>query len=465
MPSGRTFRKGVTCAEIVADFLTSAVGIAAAYYVYVSLPFGRSIHNTTSSVVIFSLIGGVLIPLLLERNGAYRGGSSLLRIRETERALRIPWQVFLFLLPATYFTGGAALRGPLIFILIAIPALLLLQKHLAFSVIRYLHRKGFGVRRVIIYGAGDTGRRVLSALLESPRLGLLPVAIVDDDPELEGSKLFELSYRRHRYVEIKRGPISPELVSAFRCEMLIIAIPTLSREKFPQTLQAARDAGIEVSFLPNRAISENQWVESIDIDGLLLSVVGSPTSNWRYEAAKRVFDVVGAIVLLIVLSPLLLTVALLVRLDSPGPVLFKQMRVGKREKLFSMYKFRSMHVNAPAYGVSPVDAKDARITRIGRFLRKTSFDEVPQLLNVLEGTMSLVGPRPEMPFIVEGYGPKQRQRLQVMPGITGMWQLSADRAFHIHESIEYDLYYVRNRNFFLDLAVVVHTAIFAMRGV
>jgi lipopolysaccharide/colanic/teichoic acid biosynthesis glycosyltransferase len=102
---------------------------------------------------------------------------------------------------------------------------------------------------------------------------------------------------------------------------------------------------------------------------------------------------------------------------------------------------------------------------VGRFLRKTSFDELPQLLNVLQGSMSLVGPRPEMPFIVEQYTERHRRRLQVKPGLTGLWQLSGDRAFLIHENIEYDLYYIQHRNFFMDLAVLLHTAIFAMRGI
>jgi lipopolysaccharide/colanic/teichoic acid biosynthesis glycosyltransferase len=102
---------------------------------------------------------------------------------------------------------------------------------------------------------------------------------------------------------------------------------------------------------------------------------------------------------------------------------------------------------------------------VGRFIRRTSMDELPQLFNVLRGDMSLVGPRPEQPFIVEGYGVRERQRLCVLPGITGLWQLSADRAFLIHENLQYDLYYIRHRGFFLDLSILAHTALFAMRGV
>jgi lipopolysaccharide/colanic/teichoic acid biosynthesis glycosyltransferase len=124
-----------------------------------------------------------------------------------------------------------------------------------------------------------------------------------------------------------------------------------------------------------------------------------------------------------------------------------------------------MHASAPKYAQHPTEADDPRVTRIGSWLRRTSLDELPQLLNVILGNMSLVGPRPEMPFIVETYEELHRQRLQVIPGITGLWQLSADRAFPIHENIHCDLYYIRHRNFFMDAAILLHTVLFAMRGV
>jgi lipopolysaccharide/colanic/teichoic acid biosynthesis glycosyltransferase len=164
-------------------------------------------------------------------------------------------------------------------------------------------------------------------------------------------------------------------------------------------------------------------------------------------------------------APIFLLLALVIRIDSDGPVLFRQERVGKSGRRFWMYKFRTMQAAAAPYDYSPLSADDPRITRLGRFLRRTSLDELPQLLNVVQGSMSLVGPRPEMPFIVEQYTPAQRQRLQVKPGITGLWQLSGDRAFLIHENIEYDLYYIRHCNFFMDLAILLHTTVFAMRGI
>jgi lipopolysaccharide/colanic/teichoic acid biosynthesis glycosyltransferase len=177
------------------------------------------------------------------------------------------------------------------------------------------------------------------------------------------------------------------------------------------------------------------------------------------------FDFLGSFTLMLLGLPIFLLLALIIKLDSKGPVLVRQARVGRDGRPFPMYKFRTMRATASIYEYSPRESCDPRITRVGRFLRKTSFDELPQLLNVLQGSMSLVGPRPEMPFIVEQYTERHRRRLQVKPGLTGLWQLSGDRAFLIHENIEYDLYYIQHRNFFMDLAVLLHTAIFAMRGI
>ena len=154
-----------------------------------------------------------------------------------------------------------------------------------------------------------------------------------------------------------------------------------------------------------------------------------------------------------------------VRLDSPGPVFFRQKRIGLHGGAFTIFKFRTMGVQHCGSGVSPSESSDPRITRVGRWLRKTSIDELPQLWNVLRGDMALVGPRPEMPFIVEKYTPTQRARLDALPGVTGVWQLSADRCRPIHENVHYDLYYLRHRSPFFDMAILLHTIFFAMRGV
>lgn len=192
--------------------------------------------------------------------------------------------------------------------------------------------------------------------------------------------------------------------------------------------------------------------------------VSIPRTASRYYAfCKRAVDLVLSALLLVLFAPLLALIAVLVRLDSPGPALFIQKRAGRNGKLFTIYKFRSMYAGSPIYDFSPITSRDPRITTIGRLLRRTSLDELPQLLNVLLGNMSLVGPRPEMPFIVQQYNEQQRQRLCVIPGMTGLWQLSPFRGLPIHQNIHYDLYYIRNRTFLMDIAIIVQTLFFTMR--
>jgi lipopolysaccharide/colanic/teichoic acid biosynthesis glycosyltransferase len=153
-----------------------------------------------------------------------------------------------------------------------------------------------------------------------------------------------------------------------------------------------------------------------------------------------------------------------IKLDSRGPVLFVQKRVGRNGELFNIFKFRSMQVSSPMYEASPTEPTDPRITRVGRVLRRTGLDETAQLLNVLLGQMSLVGPRPEMPFLVERHIRQHRPRLQATPGITGLWQLSTDRTSPIHQNTHYDHFYIRNRSCYLDAAILLHTVLYAMRG-
>jgi lipopolysaccharide/colanic/teichoic acid biosynthesis glycosyltransferase len=260
------------------------------------------------------------------------------------------------------------------------------------------------------------------------------------------------------------GPLSQELIERYQASVVVIADSSLPEHRFDEVLQEARAAKAEVLFRPSQPV-ETEWLDYLDMDGVLLATFAGPPANRTYEFCKRIFDCVIAALLLVLLGPMLLVLGALVKLDSPGSALFRQQRVGKDGKLFELYKLRSMSSNATPYAFSPTEDADPRITRLGRWLRRTSVDELPQLLNVLKGEMSLVGPRPEMPFIAATYDKHKRERLRVIPGITGLWQISADRAFLIHENVQYDLYYIKNRGFFMDLAILLHTAAFAMRGV
>jgi exopolysaccharide biosynthesis polyprenyl glycosylphosphotransferase len=190
---------------------------------------------------------------------------------------------------------------------------------------------------------------------------------------------------------------------------------------------------------------------------------------------KRALDIVLVSIALLVALPVMLTVALAIKLSSPGPVLFKQRRVGEAGKLFTIYKFRSMVVNAEALQtkVNTTDANgnvihkakhDPRVTSIGRIIRKTSLDELPQLFNVLKGDMSLVGPRPELPWLVEQYQPWQRGRFVVPQGITGWWQVNGRSDTPAHLSVEKDIWYVKHYSIWLDIKIIAMTIPALLKG-
>lgn len=192
-------------------------------------------------------------------------------------------------------------------------------------------------------------------------------------------------------------------------------------------------------------------------------------ANQTYLIMKRLTDMIASLLGLIVLSPLFLLLAVLIKLEDPkGPVFFKQQRVGKNERVFYMYKFRSMVHNAEELleqllsqnevsGAMFKMKNDPRVTKIGRFIRKTSLDELPQLWNVVRGDMSLVGPRPPLPREVEEYSLYDKQRLHVTPGCTGLWQVCGRNSVGFKEMVEMDLQYIRNRKYWYDIGIILKT--------
>jgi len=459
------FRRLIAALEVAVDLVTVTLSVVAGYLAYYNLELGKHIQYPVR--VVFGIAFGfaMVVVLMLDRVGAYKRGNGLLRIRETEQVLRVSMQAFLIAFAVSFFTSMLVSRWLLAISVTLVPLSLFVEKNLIYLLVRTLHSRGYGIEKVLIYGSGSTGRRVFSALRRSPRLGLEPIAFVDDDPTKAGAEVFELGYERRRSAPVVRGPVGRELIKRHGADLVIIAIPLISHEKFIRTISEAAAANSRLSFVPTHFLPSDPLVDYDDIDGVLLASFGKQSQRFGYEFAKRVFDVLGSLALLILGAPTFALLTILIKLDSQGPALFQQERVGEHGTRFKMYKLRTMRAGAYQYEYSPSVPSDPRITRVGRFLRRTSLDELPQLLNVLQGSMSLVGPRPEMPFIVQQYTERQEQRLQLKPGLTGLWQLSGDRAFRIHENIEYDLYYIQHRNLFMDVAILLHTVIFAMRGV
>lgn len=208
----------------------------------------------------------------------------------------------------------------------------------------------------------------------------------------------------------------------------------------------------------------------MDSSELLRIIDDRLKSRWFDLILKRFFDIVFSVLLTLVLSPVLLVIAVAIKCDSKGPVIFKQKRVGMDGKPFIIYKFRTMVKNAEALFKLNIDKdnlgslifqdkNDSRVTRVGSFLRRTSLDELPQLINVLIGNMSLVGPRPEIPAVADYYNDVQRLRLKVKPGITGLAQVSGRGEIELDRTIGYDLEYIRNFSFLLDIKILFKTVV------
>lgn len=248
-------------------------------------------------------------------------------------------------------------------------------------------------------------------------------------------------------------------------EVLIIAlvVALLAMQRELEHVLRRRGPGLlysaEISFTdvaPSIGASDTEYVTPFEVSRGV-----SPASY----LVKRTVDLFLAVATLVLVAPFFLMVAALIKVDSRGPVLIRQKRIGRKGAPFFMWKFRSMHAGVERYARSPVSDSDPRLTRFGRSLRRLSIDELPQLLNVLAGDMSLVGPRPEMPFIVNNYKPHERLRLNAIPGITGLWQISPARAMPIHKHLELDLFYIEHRNIFLDLAILLRTVTAVIRGI
>jgi exopolysaccharide biosynthesis polyprenyl glycosylphosphotransferase len=263
------------------------------------------------------------------------------------------------------------------------------------------------------------------------------------------------------------GPIArlDELVQDFGVDELVIALPTERRAQLSRVLTRGFGRRVRVKYaadfgelLPRRC--NVRWIGSrqyIDF------APAAPVS-----AAKRISDLGLAILGLAVLAPLFLTIAIAIKLDSPGPTFYRQVRVGKDGRRFRMIKFRSMQRDADGLVISLLERnevtgpmfkirRDPRVTRVGRFLRKYSLDELPQLMNVALGDMSLVGPRPPTATEVEKYEDWQLGRLRAVPGITGLWQVSGRTEVPFHDMVRLDLHYIRNWSFALDVEILLRT--------
>jgi exopolysaccharide biosynthesis polyprenyl glycosylphosphotransferase len=313
--------------------------------------------------------------------------------------------------------------------------------------------------RALIVGSGITAIRLLQKLQDHREIGYEVVGFLDDAYE-PGCK--DVAGR-----PVLGGIESLRAVAQERgVDEVFIADPSLGHTRMLSLVLDCEDLGLTFRVVTNlfEVLTAGTPVDLVD--DLPVVRLGRDRVPRSYAPLKRAFDVVGALAAMLATAPIIAWCALRTLRTSPGPAFISQERTGLHGRTFRMYKFRTMHADVDRYAVAPRDARDERITPYGRWLRVTSIDELPQLWNVLVGDMSLVGPRPEMPFIAATYDDWQRRRLSVPPGITGLWQILGRKDLPMHENLQYDFYYIRNRSLSLDLSILLRTigAVLSRRG-
>jgi exopolysaccharide biosynthesis polyprenyl glycosylphosphotransferase len=412
-----------------------------------------------------SLKYGAAFVILAQAHHLYTHCATLLQVADTGRILRVSSYSLMLLLVGNYFTKAQMPRLLLAYFWVLATLLLVILKYSTGRLIRDWKSLRACQRRVLICGTTRETRRLFSYLLHSPHLGQIPVGFLDESGFDNRRVIYSHDYNLKHHVPVISEPLSEALLRSLDVQEIFVP-PTISQPRMNELLALACAAGVRVSLVGAGHPYFAEHCTSVQmIDGLLVTTFdGDGDHPLPYMAFKRCVDVVLSSLLMLLTLPMWLVAAVLVKATSKGPVFFRQQRTGQCGKPFVMLKFRSMYVDTPKYGRSPESADDSRITVAGRFLRKTSLDELPQLLNVMTGDMSLVGPRPEMPYITDTYTALERRRLCVPQGLTGLWQLSGDRRFSIHDAIEYDFYYIENRGIFLDFAILLHTLFFAMKG-
>ncbi len=348
-------------------------------------------------------------------------------------------------------------------------ALLFLALPVRYGLRSLLIRWGQFGRPISIIGAGQTAALAIAHLCEHPGYGLNPVYAYDDNPELQGHHV--------RGIPVL-GPIELALTEP-RTQQALISIPGARAETQRVLINGIYNAFPFTWVIPDLFGVPNQGLKPHSIGAIASLEIRNNLRSPRARLFKRVFDLVGAGLGGVLISPVLLLIALAIRLDSPGPVVYRAWRLGSGGQPFGCLKFRSMHRDAEAKLQEVLDADpalraefaathklkdDPRVTRVGLFLRHTSLDELPQLLNVLRGEMSLVGPRPIVEAEIEKYGDTYAIYHQVRPGMTGYWQANGRSDTTYDERVAMDQFYVTNWSPWLDLVVLIQTVRVVTKG-
>ena len=463
----RRYRRWLFLSLVLSDAILINLAFAVAYWMRYDLQFLRAVDEAnyvpyTEYIPIGLMLTAILL-ITYQLNGVYkvpRGRSwvdEVYRIISgTTTGIVVMVVAFFFYRPYFYSRLIFIYAGILIVIFLSFTRLM---KSIA---VVQLRERGVGVRRIVIVGAGEVGRTLMRTIVAQPQLGYQVVGFVDDDPEKGNSEI-------GRFKGMGSLDNLPRILdSQPDIEEVIITLPWMYHRKILSIIAQCERRNVTARIVPDIFQMSLSRVEIDDLNGIpLIGIREISFSRWGLML-KRAIDETFAAVGLIILSPVLVAVAVAIKLDSPGPILFRQVRVGKNGRHFVLHKFRSMRVGAEqeqeklaglneATGPLFKIRDDPRLTRVGKFIRRTSLDELPQLYNVLRGEMSLVGPRPPLPKEVEQYQEWHKKRLEIAPGLTGLWQVSGRSELTFDEMVLLDIYYIENWSPILDTSITLRT--------
>ena len=353
-------------------------------------------------------------------------------------------QMFLYLLRGTDFS-----RMAMALFFLAVNVTVGGKRMVVRTALHRFRASGYNQKHIVIVGSGDIARDCVRRIRQSPEFGYTLLGYVSDRKNWSALPYLGTFDQLDGYL------------SRTKPDEVIAGLGAEDYERMPLVIQACEHTGTKLSLIPFYAKYMPPHPQFDSLNGLpLINLRRIPLDNLGNAFMKRAMDIAGALVLIVLSSPVMLFAAIGVKLSSPGPIIFRQKRVGLNKKPFYMYKFRSMRVNA-ASDTGWSTNSDPRKTRFGSFIRKFSIDELPQFFNVLKGDMSLVGPRPELPHVVDQFKeeiPLYMVKHQVRPGITGWAQVNGLRGdTSIKERIEHDVYYIENWSILLDIKILFLT--------
>ena len=453
----------------VSDILLTIFALYVAYVARIALPFGIDLGAGdiyfSSALYITVVAIWTLVFFLLN---VYDARHTLRAVDELQTLfLAISLAAFVFA-GVLYLSYRDLPRLLFIYFVIADIIFLIGYRWALRLALRWAGARELSTRRILVIGAGRVGQAVGRRIQEQAWTGLELAGYLDDDADKIGDTYFGGKVL---------GPLSVALsiLDQNQVDEVVFALPLHAHQELRSLVIALQDHPVRVRIVPDVLDLAFFRASMEDWDGIPMIGLRDPAISGSDRLVKRIFDLVFAATSLFFLWPLMGVIAVLIKLDSPGPVILRQERVGENGRLFHVYKFRSM-VDGADKQFSEIVSEDEngnlvykwpddpRVTRVGRIIRRTSFDELPQLFNVLKGEMSMVGPRPELPFIVARYEAWQHKRFAVPPGITGWWQISgrSDKPMHLHT--EDDLYYISHYSPLLDLQILWRTVGVVIKG-